>query len=72
MLAKVVISFCELVGRTEDVAPKNQAKPDPLARRSLYLIVVCIINMGIMSPRPAGYDQMWKQAQKVRYRSPTK
>lgn len=70
MLAKVVISFCELVGRTEDVAPKNQAKPDPLARRSLYLLVVSIINIGIISPHPAVYDQMWKQVQKVCYRFP--
>lgn len=70
MLVKVITNFCELVRRTEDAVSSNPDKADNLARRSLYILVVSIINAGTISPRPTGYGQMWSQVQKVYYRFP--
>lgn len=67
-LVKVVISFCELVRRTEDTVSSNLAKTDTLARRSLYLLVISIINTGTIYPHPAEYGQMWNQVQKACHR----
>ncbi|CUS07546.1 unnamed protein product [Tuber aestivum] len=57
-LARVCLSFCEILEEAiaEDVA---------LARRSVTLIVVCLINLGTLFPRPREYAELWRRSQEV-------
>lgn len=65
ILVTVVVNFCELVRHIEDTASCNLAKTDTLARRSLYLLVISIINAD--TTYTCGYKEMWNQVQKVCY-----
>ncbi|RPB01638.1 hypothetical protein L873DRAFT_1803446 [Choiromyces venosus 120613-1] len=60
-LIKVCLSFCELVINIERTPTKEIA----LAKRSVTLIVVCLINLGTCCPRPQGYAQLWRKSQEV-------
>jgi len=40
-------------------------KEFPLARRSVILIVVCLINLGTFFPRPWEYAELWWKSQEV-------
>lgn len=65
MLVTAVVNFCELVRHIENTASHNLAKTDTLARRSLYILVISIINAD--TTYTCGYREMWNQAQKVCY-----
>ncbi|PUU76945.1 hypothetical protein B9Z19DRAFT_204985 [Tuber borchii] len=60
-LVKVCLSFCELVINIEGW----HAKEITLARRSVILIVVCLINLGTTFPRPQEYAELWQKSQEV-------
>ncbi|RPB01676.1 hypothetical protein L873DRAFT_1803520 [Choiromyces venosus 120613-1] len=60
-LIKVCLSFCEMVMNIERTPTKEIA----LAKRSVTLIVVCLINLGTCCPRPQGYAQLWRKSQEV-------
>jgi len=51
----VLLGF-EKIGPTKEFA---------LARRSVTLIVVCLINLGTFFPRPAEYAELWRKSQEV-------
>jgi len=36
-----------------------------LARRSVTIIVVCLINLGTFFPRPREYAELWRKSQQV-------
>ncbi|CUS07545.1 unnamed protein product [Tuber aestivum] len=60
-LAKVCLSFCEMVINIEGKGTSEIA----LGRRSVNLIVVCLINLGTFYPRPQEYRELWKKSQEV-------
>ncbi|CUS14615.1 unnamed protein product [Tuber aestivum] len=60
-LAKVCLSFCEMVINIERGCGQGVA----LGPRSVTLIIVCLINMGTFFPRPQGYANLWQKSQEV-------
>jgi len=36
-----------------------------LGRRSVTIIVVCLINLGTFFPRPREYAELWRKSQEV-------
>ncbi|RPB01640.1 hypothetical protein L873DRAFT_1842358 [Choiromyces venosus 120613-1] len=60
-LIKVCLSFCEMVMNIERTPTREIA----LAKRSVILIVVCLINLGTCCPRPQGYAELWRTSQEV-------
>jgi hypothetical protein len=62
-LSKTIISFCEMVKRIEN-RPTGE-KAESLARRSVDLLVVGVINVGTLSPTAPGYWEVWSKAQSV-------
>ncbi|PWW77615.1 hypothetical protein C7212DRAFT_362777 [Tuber magnatum] len=62
-LAKVCLSFCEMVINIE-IRRTNELA---LARRSVNLIVVCLINLVASFPQPREYLELWRKSQEVFY-----
>ncbi|RPB01657.1 hypothetical protein L873DRAFT_644648 [Choiromyces venosus 120613-1] len=63
-LIKVCLNFCEMVINIE----RTRTKEIALAKRSVTLIVVCLINLGtFFCSRPQGYAQLWWKSQEVCY-----
>ncbi|CUS07540.1 unnamed protein product, partial [Tuber aestivum] len=60
-LVKVCSSFCEMAINTEGRPHKDPA----LARRSITVIVICLINLGNFFPRPKEYTELWRKSQEV-------
>ncbi|RPB01642.1 hypothetical protein L873DRAFT_1764008 [Choiromyces venosus 120613-1] len=60
-LINVCLSFCEMVVNIERTPTEEIA----LAKRSVTLIVVCLINLGTCCPRPQGYAELWRKSQEV-------
>lgn len=65
MFVAVVVNFCELIRRIEDTPSSKLVKTNTLARRSLYILVISIINADITYPY--GYREMCNQVQEVCY-----
>ena len=47
----------------------RRTKEIALARRSVTLIVVCLINLGTFFPRPQEYTELWRKSQEVCFSS---
>ncbi|KAG0134891.1 hypothetical protein HOY82DRAFT_199331 [Tuber indicum] len=60
-LSRVCVSFCEMIRNIE----RGRTIEGSLTRRSVNLIVVCLINLGTFFPRPPGYAEFWRKAQEV-------
>ncbi|CUS07544.1 unnamed protein product [Tuber aestivum] len=60
-LTKVCSSFCEMVINIEG----RRSGEFALGRRSVTLIVVCLINLGTFFPRPLEYAELWRKSQEV-------
>ncbi|KAG0641145.1 hypothetical protein HOY80DRAFT_955829 [Tuber brumale] len=60
-LVNVCLSFCEMILNIEG----KRAGGIALGRRSVTLIVVCLINLGTFFPRPKNYVKLWLKSQEV-------
>jgi len=70
-LVQIVFSLCELVIRIEESGFRKATTDESLARRSINIIAVGVINMRTLNPLPPGSHILWKLMPKVCCRPPS-
>jgi len=70
-LVQTISSLCELVIRIEESGFRKTTKNESLARRSINIIAVGVINVRTLNPLPSGSHNLWKLVPKVCCRPPS-